>query len=174
VIKFCWVFTVARGSIFWLTSWKGHFQCLAGRETYIKSTATSVCSCCFSEQRTFLVCSRTTWKSCSRDSKFWNRTGMLRTGNDVLLLQNVKVHRSHYQINIFLLYLHQCDFPVYFLCRIRPIVHFTSRQRLAALGCAAAEFISTLINHAHCSWKTCIMVRALLWSKMKGLRFVRG
>lgn len=95
VIKFCCLFTVSQGSSFWLTVWKGHVQCLAGRETYIKSAATSVCSCCFSEERTFLVCSRTAWESCSRDSKFRNWTGILHgslfswTGKDVLLLQNI-------------------------------------------------------------------------------------
>jgi len=41
-------------------------------------------------------------------------------------------------------------FFLFYFYRIRPIVHFTSRQGLVALECAAAGFIFTLINQAHC------------------------
>jgi hypothetical protein len=53
------------------------FERFTGRETYIESIPPTVYICCFPEERTFLVSPTSTCESCSGDSKFWNRTGML-------------------------------------------------------------------------------------------------
>lgn len=56
--------------------------------------------------------------------------------------------------------------------RIKLIALSTLKLGLADLGLVVAEFIFTLISHAHCLSRTCTVDQVLLGSRMKGLRSV--
>lgn len=56
--------------------------------------------------------------------------------------------------------------------RTKIIALSTLKLGLADLGHVVTEFISTLINRAHCLSRTCTVDLVLLGSRMKGLRSV--